>query len=627
MATRVLWSVGDLNWNIGNQVIFDHAAMAVHEGERLALVGRNGCGKTTLLKIIQGHITPREGKIAVARDLRIAALDQEFTLPGEQTVLAAVQEGQKHVQELLKRYEKGTDSAEHAAIEHHLTLHDAWHPEAKLSSVLDKLKITRTDVPVAALSGGEKRRVALARAIVSEPDLLLLDEPTNHLDVETVGWIEDFLADYRGTCLLVTHDRYFLDRVATRILELDHGHFYSTEGSYADFLAAKAERETNADLMEQKRRHFLRSEIEWVRRSPKARLRRNLGRLRRYQEVAAQNAPERDGEVELILPRAPRMGNLCINLEHVAVSLGGRKIFGPLDLEIAPGRKIGVVGANGTGKTTLLRVLTGELAPDAGTVKIAPTVVFNYVDQNKLVLNQEATVYEEIAEGVDHLDMGGNSITVRAYLRRFLFEDDRINSRIKYLSGGEKARLTLAKMLKKGGNTLILDEPTNDLDLSTLRLLEEALAAYDGTVVAVSHDRYFLNRFCDGIIGFDGRGGCFFTPGDYDYYLVKKAALAGEGTSAPAKKAAPAPAPKAVPEAPRRRAGLTFREQRELRELEEKIPVLEAKIAELEAIFQDADFYRKYGARTAELTGELNTARSDLDTVITRWLELAEKQN
>ena len=626
MATRVLWSVGDLNWNIGSQVIFDHAAMSVHEGERLALVGRNGCGKTTLLQIIQGRVTPSEGKIAMARNLRVAALDQEFTLAGDRTVLATVQEGQRHVRELLERYEKGLDGAEHAAVEHLLTLHDAWHPEAKLASVLDRLGLQRTDVPVAALSGGEKRRVALARAIVSEPDLLLLDEPTNHLDVETVGWIEDFLADYRGTCLLVTHDRYFLDRVATRILELDHGHFYSTEGSYADFLAAKAERETNADLMEQKRRHFLRSEIEWVRRSPKARLRRNLGRLRRYNEVAAQNAPERDGEVELVLPRPPRLGDRCINLEGISVSLGGRKIFGPLDLEIAPGRKIGVVGANGTGKTTLLRTITGELVPDAGTVKIASTVVFNYVDQNKLVLNREATVYDEIAEGVDHIDMGGASITVRAYLRRFLFEDDRINSRIKYLSGGEKARLTLAKILKKGGNVLILDEPTNDLDLSTLRLLEEALAAYDGTVIAVSHDRYFLNRFCDGIIGFDGNGGCFFTPGDYDYYLVKKAELSSgaEVSRAPEKKAAPAP--HSAPEPPRR-VRLTFREQRELKELEELIPQLEAKIAELEGIFQNPDFYRKNGSRTAELTAELEAAKAELETATARWLELAEKQN
>ena len=624
MAMRVLWSVNDLHFNIGNQVIFDHAAMAVHEGERLALIGRNGCGKTTLLKIIQGAVTPADAVIAAARNLRIAALDQEFALPENASVLSVLEAGQHHVRELLRRYESDSGGADHEAIEHFLTLHDAWHPDSRLAAVMDRLGIDRPEALVGTLSGGEKRRVALARAIVSEPDLLLLDEPTNHLDVETVGWIEDFLADYRGTCLMVTHDRFFLDRVATRILELDHGRFYSTEGTYADFLAAKAERGIREDLLEQKRRHFLRSEIEWVRRSPKARLRRNLGRLRRYNEIAAEKAPERDGEVELILPRAPRMGNLCVNLEGVAVTLGGRKIFGPLDLEIAPGRKIGVVGANGTGKTTLLRVIAGELAPDSGTVRIAPTVEFNYVDQNKLVLNQEATVYEEIAEGVDHIDMGDGAISVRAYLRRFLFEDERINTRIKYLSGGEKARLTLAKVLKKGGNFLILDEPTNDLDLSTLRLLEEALAAYDGTVLAVSHDRYFLNRFCDGIIGLDGRGGCLATCGDYDYHIRKRAELRAELPAA--KKSVPAAPPAPAPETPKRPAKLTFREQRELAELEENIPVLEAKIKELETLFQAPDFYGKYGTRIKELTAELDERRVELDKVMTRWLELAEKR-
>lgn len=624
MAERVLWSVGDLNLNIGSQVIFAQASMAVHEGERLALVGRNGCGKSTLLRIMQGQFVPNEARIAAARNLRIAALDQEFTLPEERRAIEVIREGQDYVHELLRRYEKGAGAAEHAEIEHLLTLHDAWHPEPKLAAVMDQLRITRPEARIGDLSGGEKRRVALARAIVSEPDLLLLDEPTNHLDIETVGWIEEFLAAYRGSCLLVTHDRYFLDRVATRILELDHGQFFSTEGSYADFLAAKAEREANADSMESKRRHFLRSEIEWVRRSPKARLRRNLGRLRRYQEVAAQTGPERDGEVELILPRAPRMGNLCVNLEQIVVTLGGKKIFGPLDLEIAPGRKIGVVGANGTGKTTLLRVIAGTLSPDAGVVKIAPTVEFNYIDQNKLLLNQENTVYDEIAEGVDQIAMGGDKISVRAYLRRFLFEDDRINTQIKYLSGGEKARLTLAKILKRGGNFLILDEPTNDLDLTTLRLLEEALAAYDGTVLVVSHDRYFLNRICDGIIGFDGAGECFYTPGDYDYYIAKRAECCAPAVAAV--RPVSVPRAEAAPPPEERSRKLSFREQRELTELERRIPEIEERIAALEAIFQSPDFFTRHGTQSRELNAELEQCKTELETVMTRWLELAEYQ-
>ncbi|MPM77834.1 Vitamin B12 import ATP-binding protein BtuD [bioreactor metagenome] len=361
-----------------------------------------------------------------------------------------------------------------------------------------------------------------------------------------------------------------------------------------------------------------------MRRSPKARLRRNLGRLRRYQEVAAQTGPERDGEVELILPRAPRMGNLCVNLEQIVVTLGGKKIFGPLDLEIAPGRKIGVVGANGTGKTTLLRVIAGTLSPDAGVVKIAPTVEFNYIDQNKLLLNQENTVYDEIAEGVDQIAMGGDKISVRAYLRRFLFEDDRINTQIKYLSGGEKARLTLAKILKRGGNFLILDEPTNDLDLTTLRLLEEALAAYDGTVLVVSHDRYFLNRICDGIIGFDGAGECFYTPGDYDYYIAKRAECCAPAVAAV--RPVSVPRAEAAPPPEERSRKLSFREQRELTELERRIPEIEERIAALEAIFQSPDFFTRHGTQSRELNAELEQCKTELETVMTRWLELAEYQ-
>jgi ATP-binding cassette subfamily F protein uup len=311
---------------------------------------------------------------------------------------------------------------------------------------MDKLRLDRPDEVVKNLSGGEKRRVALARAIAAQPDLLLLDEPTNHLDIETVKWIEDFLAEYRGTTLLVTHDRFFLDRVANRIVELDHGKFYSVEGSYADFLNFKAEREAHEDIMEEKRKHFLRSEIEWVRRSPKARLRRNLGRLRRYNEIAAQSGPERTGDVELLIPPGARLGNMCLELKDISKTLGGKTLFEPFSLEITPGRKIGIVGSNGCGKTTLLRVITGTLAPDSGSIKMAPQVEFNYIDQGRMVLNDELTVYEEVAEGRDSIKFGSDTLTVRSYLRRFLFEDDRINTHIKYLSGGEKARLLLAKI-------------------------------------------------------------------------------------------------------------------------------------------------------------------------------------
>jgi len=623
MAEQVIWSGAQLSYSIGTQTIFDNTEFSIAEGEKVALVGRNGCGKSTLLSVLKGDLALHDAVINKMRDLRIASLDQDFILPGEMSVRECVQSGQKFIHNLLAEYEDANTTAlRHEALEHYLTLHDAWHPEVLLDEVMDKLKLDRPDEPVRNLSGGEKRRVALARAIAAQPDLLLLDEPTNHLDIETVNWIEDFLADYRGTTLLVTHDRFFLDRVANRIVELDHGKFYSVEGSYADFLNFKAEREANEDILEAKRKHFLRSEIEWVRRSPKARLRRNLGRLRRYNEIASQSGPERTADVELVIPPGARLGNMCLEIKNISKTIGGKKLFEPFSLEITPGRKIGIVGANGCGKTTLLRIITGNLEPDSGEIKLAPQVEFNYIDQSRMVLNEEHTVYEEVAEGRDHIRFGSDSLTVRSYLRRFLFEDDRINTHIKYLSGGEKARIVLAKILKNGGNFLILDEPTNDLDLSTLRMLEEALIASDSTILLVSHDRYFLNRICDGIIGLDGSGKVFYTPGDYDYYLSKRPqAPVEERTAVKPVQPAPAPAP-ATTEKPRK---LSFKEQTEFKKLEEAIPLMEERIAEIEAIFQDPDFYNKYGSRSHELNSELENLKSQLDDATLRWLELAER--
>ena len=326
--------------------------------------------------------------------------------------------------------------------------------------------------------------------------------------------------------------------------------------------------------------------------------------------------------MELVIPPGPRLGNMCLEIKDISKTLGGKTLFEPFTLEITPGRKIGIVGANGCGKTTLLRVITGALAPDTGSIKMAPQVEFNYVDQNRMALNEEHTVYEEVAEGRDSIRFGGASLTVRSYLRRFLFEDDRINTHIKYLSGGEKARIMLAKILKRGGNFLILDEPTNDLDLSTLRLLEEALAEYDGTILLVSHDRYFLNRICDGIIGLDGTGKVFYTPGDYDYYLQKRPAPAAEEKKPAAKPAESKAVEVPVKEKPKK---LTFKEQTEFKKLEEDMPKLEERIAEIEGMFLDADFFNKYGSQTNELNTELEDLKQKLDAAAERWLELAER--
>lgn len=626
MADNVLWAAEELSLSIGRQTLYDNTEFSISSGERVGLVGRNGSGKSTLFRLITGEELPGGGSITRARELRVALLPQEFRLDGNRSIAENVAEGLAWFRELQHKFETlSVNSPEHAAIDHQLMLHDGWNLDNKLDLVLEKLGLTDRDRLCGTLSGGEQRRVALARAIVAEPDLLLLDEPTNHLDVGTVEWIENFLADYRGSCLFITHDRCFLDRISTRIVELSHGKFYSYQGSYADFLAAKAERETREDIAEEKRRSFLRSEIEWVRRSPKARLKRNLGRMKRFDEIAARSGPIRDSDMELLIPAASRLGNKTVELKNVSLSFGSRKIIDDFSFEFEPGSRIGLVGPNGIGKSTLLKIITGSLVPDRGEAVAAPTVEFNYIDQSRLVLDPEKSVLEEIGEGVENVQLGTEKISVWGYLKRFLFEDERINTKIKYLSGGERARLTLAKILKQGGNFLILDEPTNDLDLSSLRLLEEALLSYGGCLLVVSHDRYFLNRVCTGILTFDPGGKIVYTPGDYDYSLEKRRERRAAAEPAPVREtakpsAAPSPAPARTPRK------LSFKENRELEGMEEAVTAAEEKIAEIEACFGDPDFFEKYGSRSAELQRELDAARAEAARLYQRWEELENKR-
>ena len=626
MADNVLWAAEELSLSIGRQTLYDNTEFSISSGERVGLVGRNGSGKSTLFRLITGEELPGGGSITRARELRVALLPQEFRLDGNRSIAENVAEGLAWFRELQHKFETlSVNSPEHAAIDHQLMLHDGWNLDNKLDLVLEKLGLTDRNRLCGTLSGGEQRRVALARAIVAEPDLLLLDEPTNHLDVGTVEWIENFLADYRGSCLFITHDRCFLDRISTRIVELSHGKFYSYQGSYADFLAAKAERETREDIAEEKRRSFLRSEIEWVRRSPKARLKRNLGRMKRFDEIAARSGPIRDSDMELLIPAASRLGNKTVELKNVSLSFGSRKIIDDFSFEFEPGSRIGLVGPNGIGKSTLLKIITGSLVPDRGEAVAAPTVEFNYIDQSRLVLDPEKSVLEEIGEGVENVQLGTEKISVWGYLKRFLFEDERINTKIKYLSGGERARLTLAKILKQGGNFLILDEPTNDLDLSSLRLLEEALLSYGGCLLVVSHDRYFLNRVCTGILTFDPGGKIVYTPGDYDYSLEKRRERRAAAEPAPVREttkpsAAPAPAPARTPRK------LSFKENRELEGMEEAVTAAEEKIAEIEACFGDPDFFEKYGSRSAELQRELDAARAEAARLYQRWEELENKR-
>lgn len=635
MADIPVWSAENLNLSIGRQVIFDDASVAVMEGERLALVGRNGTGKSTLLKIIAGLEKPSSGDIHIRNNFRTAYMTQDVDFVTDKSIRDVLREGLEYFEQLLDEYARvSQNSPRHGEIEHILNACNAWNLENKLDTALQKLDLNRhCDTPFHLLSGGEKRRIVLGRAIIGDPDLLLLDEPTNHLDVATIGYIEEYLKNFRGSCLLVTHDRFFLDRIADRIIELENGKFFSCVGSYADFLAAKAEARHAEDMEVSRREKFLRREIEWVRRSPKARLKRNMGRIRRFEELSAIQAPGRMGEAELVIPEPERLGNKVVDLIDVSLNFGERKILDRFNFEFTSGHKVGIIGANGAGKSSLLKLITGELSPASGTVKIAETVQFNYIDQRRLELDEEKSVYDEVAGGVDVISLGREKISVRAFLKRFLFEDERINGKVKYLSGGEKARLLLAKVLKRGGNFLILDEPTNDLDLPTLRVLEEALAEFNSTLIVVSHDRYFLNRVCNHIIAFEeispGKGYVpVSTPGDYDYYMsVRNRHLDNLRAALPQEKK---PLPAAVPvveKKPEKGKKLSYREQQELLHMEENIAEAEAALEAVEAKFSEPDFFVKHAKDMPAFEAELAAAKARVETLYARWEELENKNS
>ncbi len=674
MAEKVLWSVEHLNLRMGDRILFRDASLSIGEGERVALVGRNGCGKSTLMRVLAGLEEPSSGTVSRARGLRIAFMPQEnqepLLLTEKGTVRELVREGLSFFEGLLQRYESlPAASPEHEALEHLLTHHDAWNPGNKLDVILDRLGLPADRAP-SSLSGGELRRTLLARAVIAEPDLLLLDEPTNHLDIYTAQWIEEFLSEYRGACFFVTHDRCFLDRIATRIVGIDGaGGLYSVIGSYADFLEEEAERHHSEDRLEEKRRAFLRRELDWVRRSPKARLRRNLGRIRRYREIEARSAPERPGEMELILPPPPRLGNRVVDLKNVSLSLGGRRLFSDFSFEFTADLKVGIVGANGSGKSSLLKLITRELFPDEGTVAVADTVQFNYVDQSRTTLNPENTLCGEAGGGLDFVRVGEERVSIRSYLRRFLFEEERMNVRVKTLSGGEKARLALAKILKDGGNFLILDEPTNDLDLSTLRVLEESLRTYPSALVVVSHDRYFLNRVCNCIIAFEAESETLsISLGDYDTYLEKKnrRRSSSPGASVPGgtklfrsssfSSSFPSPAAAkesggklpdlqkeegegegcpagstrrigTMPDGKKKKTKLSYLEERELNELEGGlIAAAEQKVSDCEAAFSDPSLFSSRPKEVPAVQAALAAARAELERLYARWEELENRK-
>src|SRR5438045_3483183 len=523
--TLVIASANNLSVKYGTQVVLDDATIAFTEGEHIGLVGRNGSGKSTFLEIAAGVAQADSGEFTRRRDLVTGYMPQVSGLDDAATVHANILSGAQRILDLITEHERVPgDSPLSATLLDQIIQHDGWNLEHRIKSLIPNLHAPESDRVVDTLSGGEKRRVALCRALLARPDFLILDEPTNHLDTGSIEWLEDFLARYAGTCLFVTHDRYFLDRVATRIIELSRGQFVSYDGNYTDYLLARVQRKAVEEMQEHKRQKFLKRELQWVRKAPRARRTKSVDRVERYFEMAAHEAPEAELDVELIIPTPPKLANRIIELTDVSVELGGRTLFQDVNLKLTAGERLGVVGRNGLGKTSLLKVILQELPAASGVVEIGARPQINYVDRNRLLLDDAKTVWEEVGRGGESVTLGEQSITLRAYLRRFLFSEERINTKISQLSGGERSRVLLAKILKRGGNVLMLDEPTNDLDLGTLRLLEEALVAFGGCVLVARHDRYYLNRVRTHILECQGEGRVVYNVGDYDYYLERRGA-------------------------------------------------------------------------------------------------------
>ncbi len=621
-APESIASASELVVRYSSHSVLDGMTLAIHAGDRIGMVGRNGCGKSTFLKIAAGEALPDSGTFTRKRDLITGYLPQEFTLDEEATVHANVLSGAQYTLDLIEKYENTPpESQQSAKLLDEITHLDGWNLEHRAQSLLTNLHAPEPDRIVNSLSGGEKRRVALCRALISRPDFLILDEPTNHLDTESIEWLEQFLSRYQGACLFVTHDRYFLDRISNRIVEIRRGKCDSYQGNYTDFLLSRAERDLAEARNEHKRQRFLKRELEWVRRGPKARTTKAKDRMDRYFEIADQEAPEEELDVDLIIPTPPKLGNKIIDVRDVSMGYPGEPLlFSNINLSLEGGQKLGIVGRNGMGKSTLLHIILGKLAPLTGTVEIGIKTDINFIDQDRLLLDDEKSVFEEVGEGQETVKLGDETLGLRAYLRRFLFTEDRINTKIRLLSGGERSRVMLAKILKRGGNVLVLDEPTNDLDLNTLRLLEEALVGFKGCVITVSHDRYFLNRVCTDILAFEGDGVVDYQVGNYDYYIEKKkrreqAFSQNTKTKNPEKS-------KSAQQRQERPRKLKWAEERELESMEESILEAEEKVSQLEAEFNAPDFYEKHAENWKELEEDLQNMKSQVSKLYERWEEL-----
>ena len=515
-------------------------------GAKIGIIGLNGSGKSSLLKIIAGIDKSYQGEVVFSPGYSVGYLEQDPQLDPEKTVIEVVREGVQPIMDLIAEFDKVNESfgdpdvledpdkmdallARQAELQDKLDAADAWNIDSKLERAMDALQCPPDDQKVATLSGGERRRVALCRLLLQQPDILLLDEPTNHLDAESIDWLEQHLQQYPGTVIAITHDRYFLDHVAGWILELDRGEGIPWKGNYSSWLDQKTKRMAQEEKQASKRRKTLERELEWVRMAPKARQAKGKARLNSYDRLLNEDQKEREERLEIFIPNGPRLGAKVIDVQGFSKAFGKKQLFKDLSFSLPQGGIVGVIGPNGAGKTTLFRLIMGQETPDAGSFEVGETVKVAYVDQTHHDLVPEKSVYEVISQGVESFRMGGRDVNARAYLSRFNFTGADQEKKIGVLSGGERNRLHLAMALKEEGNVLLLDEPTNDIDVNTLRALEEGLEDFAGCAVVVSHDRWFLDRICTHILSFEGDGNVMFYEGSYsDYEDYKRAHNGGK---------------------------------------------------------------------------------------------------
>ncbi|MDT0500391.1 MULTISPECIES: ATP-binding cassette domain-containing protein [unclassified Halomonas] len=627
----------------GTHVLLDGADLVLEKGERLALVGRNGTGKSTLLRLVAGEILPDGGSIWRAPGLKIGVLAQELPEATGQTIFDMVAGGLPEAGELLSEYhhlihEEEPDMRRMSELQTRLEAIDGWSFHQRIDVVLTRLGLPG-EAEMASLSGGWRRRVALARALVAEPDLLLLDEPTNHLDLDTIAWLEEQLLDFRGAVLFITHDRAFLSKLATSILELDRGRLGRYPGEYAAYQAQKnheleVEARENAEFDKK-----LAQEEAWIRQGIKARRTRNEGRVRALEQLRRERSERRDrqGKASLSVDSGERSGKRVVSLENVSQHFADETVIRDLSLEVQRGDRIGFIGRNGAGKTTLLKILLGELEPSEGKVQFGTKLQVAYFDQLRAGLEPEKTVYDNVAQGSDRISVGGRDRHVMSYLQDFLFTPERVRQPVKALSGGESNRLLLAKLFTQPANVLVLDEPTNDLDVETLELLEELLLSFDGTLLLVSHDRAFMDNVVTSVLAFEGEGRVREYVGGYSDWVRQGGSLPPAPWEGAARQHAEpvAEAPAAEPERKASSTGessasatakkpvkLSYKLQRELDGLPAEIERLEGEVAEFETRVGDPAFYQQEASKVTATLEALAARQAELDAAMERWMEL-----